>query len=286
MTGVDLNQRPSAPKVSLLFINEWAGMHLKWPIASQVLEVNRRAPMSEHTVRSYNEELDRLKDMVLGMGRLTRQQLEGALDAAERSDSELAAQIIGDEPEANRMEHEIDELAVRLLALRQPVAIDLRAVLSAMRIANELERVCDYAADLAERLKTLHPNGGEPVGSLVSPGRFAVAMLTDAMLAYENGDDRQALEVWGRDKELDKMYTGLFRELLTHKMQDARQISVSIQMLFMARDIERAGDRATNIAEIVRYLVRGTIPEEVRPKADATRSILAPKVSSSASRAT
>jgi phosphate transport system protein len=235
--------------------------------------------MSEHTVKSYNEELGRLKEMVLGMGRLTRQQLERVLDAAEKLDPELAAPVIEHEPEANRMEHEIDELAIRLLALRQPVAIDLRAVLSAMRIANELERVCDYAADLAERLITLRANGGGSVGSLVSLGRFAVAMLTDAMSAYANGDDRQALEVWARDKELDKMYTGLFRELLTHKMQDARQISVSIQMLFMARDIERAGDRATNIAEIVRYLVCGTIPEEVRPKADATRSILLPKAS-------
>jgi len=115
--------------------------------------------MSEHTVKSYNEELGRLKEMVLGMGRLTRQQLEGAFDAAERLDPELAARIIEHEPEANRMEHEIDELAIRLLALRQPVAIDLRTVLSALRIANELERVCDYAADLAERFITLHADG-------------------------------------------------------------------------------------------------------------------------------
>ena len=235
--------------------------------------------MSEHTVKSYNEELGRLKEMVLGMGRLTRQQLEGAFDAAERLDPELAARIIEHEPEANRMEHEIDELAIRLLALRQPVAIDLRTVLSALRIANELERVCDYAADLAERFITLHADGGEPIRSLVSLGRFAVAMLTDAMTAYANRDDRQAQEVWGRDKELDKMYTDLFRELLTHMAQDARHISVSMQMLFMARGVERAGDRATNIAEIVCYLVRGTIPEEVRPKADATRSIMLPKVS-------
>lgn len=233
--------------------------------------------MSEHTVKSYNEELARLKEMALAMGRLTRQQLERVLDAAEKAAPQLAAPAIEHEPEANRMEHEIDGLAIRLLALRQPVAIDLRAVLSAMRIANELERVCDYAADLAERLIALPPSEGEPVRSLVSLGRFAVAMLNDAMTAYANGDDRQALEVWGRDKELDKMYTGLFRELLTYMLQDQRHISMSTQMLFMARDIERAGDRATNIAEIVRYLVSGTIWEEVRPKADATRSILLPK---------
>jgi len=226
--------------------------------------------MSEHTVKSFNEELGRLREMVLAMGRLARQQVEDVLAAAEKADPQLAAPVL---------EHEVDELAIRLLALRQPVAIDLRAVLAAMRIANELERVCDYAADLAERLIALQPGDGTPMPALVKLGRFAAAMLTDAMTAYANGDDRQALEVWGRDRELDKMYTELFRELLAYMMQDAQRISVSTHMLFMARDIERAGDRATNIAEIVRYLVSGKMPEEIRPKADATRSILFPKAS-------
>lgn len=235
--------------------------------------------MSEHTVKSFNEELGRLREMVLAMGCLARQQVEDVLAAAAKADPQLAAPVLEREPAANRMEHELDELAIRLLALRQPVAIDLRAVLAAMRIANELERVCDYAADLAERLIALQPGDGTPMPALVTLGRFAAAMLTDAMAAYANGDDRQALEVWGRDKELDKMYTELFRELLAYMMQDTQRISVSTHMLFMARDIERAGDRATNIAEIVRYLVSGKMPEEIRPKADATRSILFPKAS-------
>lgn len=232
--------------------------------------------MSEHTMKSFNEELDHLKAMVMELGRLTQAQLEGALDAADRSDPDLAARIPAREPQANRMEYEVDEFAIRLLALRQPVANDLRAVLSALRIANELERVCDYAADLAERLITLQARDGEPMRTLVSIGRFAVVMLKDAMQAYAAENDHLAEEVWSRDKELDERYTDLFRQLLSYMMEDARRISVSTQMLFMARDIERAGDRATNIAENVCYLVRGTMPQEIRPKADATRTILSP----------
>jgi phosphate transport system protein len=177
------------------------------------------------------------------------------------------------------MEHEIDDLSIQILALRQPVAVDLRAVLSALRIANELERVCDYAADLAERFITLRTNDGEPTRSLIDFGRFAVGMVQDALSAYESGDDRQAEEVWARDKELDEMYTAHFRELAMHMVEDPTLISVNTQLLFMARGIERIGDRATNIAENVQYLVRGMLPEDERPKRDATRAILLRKSS-------
>jgi phosphate transport system protein len=227
-------------------------------------------------MKSFNKELDGLKAHVLRLGRLTQEQLDRALDAAEKLDVGLAARIPEREPDANRMEHEVDQLAIRLLALRQPVANDLRAVISALRIANELERVCDYAADFAERFITLQTRDGEPIRALVNIGRFAVLMLEDAMQAYESGNVRQAEVVWSRDKELDKMYTELFRQLLGCMVKDAGRISMSTQMLFMARDIERVGDRATNIAENVWYLIRGTMPEETRPKADATRSILSP----------
>ena len=232
--------------------------------------------MSEHMMKSFNEELDRLKAHVLWLGRLTQEQLDGALDAAEKLDVGLAARISEREPDANRMEHEVDELAIRLLALRQPVANDLRAAVTALRIANELERVCDYAADFAERFITLQGHDGEPMPALVNIGRFAVHMLKDAMQAYEKENDRQAEEVWLRDKELDEKYTDLFREVMSYMAKDPRHTSVNTQVLFMARDIERAGDRATNIAENVCYLVRGTMPKEIRPKADATRSILSP----------
>lgn len=232
--------------------------------------------MSEHTMRSFNQELDGLKAQVMSLGRLAQEQLNGALDAADKLDAGLAKRILQREPEANRMALDIDQFAIRLLALRQPVANDLRAVLSALRMANELERVCDYAADLAERLITLRASGEEPMRALGDIGRFAVLMLKDAMDAYEAGNDRQAEDVWSRDKELDRRYTELFRQLLDYMIKDTQRISVGTQMLFMARDIERVGDRATNIAEDVCYLVRGTMPQEIRPKADATRSIVSP----------
>jgi phosphate transport system protein len=163
---------------------------------------------------------------------------------------------------------------VRLLALRQPVAVDLRMILAALRIANELERICDHAEDMAKRLIALGTGGAKPVRSLVNLGRFATAMVKDAMHAYTARDAQLAREVWDKDRELDEMYTALFRELLTYMIEDPRRLSASSHMLFMARDLERVGDRATNIAEMVRYLVSGIPVEEERPKADATKSIM------------
>ena len=230
--------------------------------------------MSNHIVTSFDEELRRLQQMVVMLGDLACRQLKGVLDAAEGSNSGVAARIIEREPEADRMEHEIEGFAIRVLALRQPVAHDLREVLTALRIANELERICDYAEDLAERVIALGSSGAEPLRSLANLGRFAEKMLQDALQAYSQANIHQAQDVWNRDKALDETYTGLFRELLTYMIEDPRRISAATQMLFMARAIERVGDRATNIAEVVRYLVSGNLSDEERAKADATKSIM------------
>ena len=229
--------------------------------------------MTNHIVKSFDEELRRLKELVKGMGILTSEQLKAAVDAVERSDRAIACRVVEREPEADRMQHEIDRLSVRLLALRQPVAVDLREVLSAQRIANELERICDYAEDLAERFIGLRMSGEEPHRSLVALARFAVAMVEDAMVAYACRDNGRAQEVWARDKELDEMYSTCFAELLAYMMENSQRTSAGTQMLMMARAIERAGDRATNIAEMVRYLVGGTLVEEERPKADTTKTL-------------
>jgi phosphate transport system protein len=229
--------------------------------------------MTNHIVRSFDEQLRELKQLVERMGKLTRDQLKGALDAVETSDRAIACRVIEREPDANRMQHEIDRLSIRLLALRQPVAIDLREVLSAQRIANELERICDYAKDLAERFIGLRTGGEKPIRSLIALGRFAIAMVEDAMAAYSGHDNQSAQEVWARDKELDEMYSACFGELLAYMMQNSQRTSTGTQMLMMARSIERAGDRATNIAEMVRYLVGGMLVEEERPKADTTKTL-------------
>ncbi|KAB2911273.1 MAG: phosphate signaling complex protein PhoU [Hyphomicrobiaceae bacterium] len=229
--------------------------------------------MADHIVKSFDQELNRLKEMVETMGRLTCEQLKTAVDAVEALDRDMAKRVIEREPQADRMEHEIDRLAIRVLTLRQPVAIDLRQALSAQRIANELERICDYAEDLAERCIGLRLIGGEPMAALTGLGRFAVALVEDAMAAYAKGDTRKAQEVWTRDKELDEMYSSCFGKLIAFMTGDSQRTTTATHMLMMARALERAGDRATNIAEDVRYLVEGTLVEEERPKANATKGL-------------
>lgn len=232
--------------------------------------------MTNHMIKSFDEDLQRVKTMVEEMGKLTCRQLEAVFEAAERTDAALAARVIEHEPEADRLEHEIDELVVRLLALRHPLAGDLRHVLGALRIANELERICDHAENIAHRLITrLHNGETERLRALVQIGQFATTMVKDAMRAYTEADTALAQNVWARDKELDEMYTALFRELVTYMMEDARRITPSTHMLFIARDIERVGDRATNIAEMAIYRTSGVPVEEERPKADATKELTA-----------
>jgi phosphate transport system protein len=230
--------------------------------------------MSDHTVTAFDKELGGLHRAVVEMGDLTCRQLDGVLDAVEGSDSGVAAQVIEREPEADRRERDIEDVAVRVLALRQPVADDLRAVLAALRIANELERICDYAEDLAERVIALRSSGAVPLRSLGAVGRFAAKMVRDGLRAYAEANAQAAQDVWSRDKTLDEMYTNLFRELLTHMIEDPRRISAATHMLFMARAVERVGDRATNIAEMVRYLVGGVVSREEREKANSTKSMM------------
>jgi phosphate transport system protein len=229
--------------------------------------------MTDHTVKSFDEELRRLEEMVQEMGRLACEQIKAAVGAIAAADRAMAERVVEREPQADRMEHEIDRLAIRLLALRQPVAIDLRLALSAQRIANELERICDYAEDLAQRCIGLRAVGDEPMAPLVSLGRFALALVEDAMTAYAKRDTRLAQEVWARDKDLDEMYSSCFGKLLAFMTGDSARTSTGTQMLMMARALERAGDRATNIAEAVRYLVEGTIVEADRPKGNTTKAL-------------
>jgi len=232
--------------------------------------------MGEEHTRAYDEELLRLRRLIAEMGALTIRQLEGAIDAIERFDLAAATAVLEREPEADRLEHEVDRLVIRLIALRQPVASDLREILSALRTSNELERVCDHAEDMIRRLITLQPASDALTRSLHNLGEFATAMVKDVMQAYAEGNATAAQAVWDRDRELDETYTALFRELITYMMEDAHRTTGSIHMLFIARDIERVGDRATNIAEMVIYRARGLMVEEERPKADTTKSMIPP----------
>jgi phosphate transport system protein len=225
--------------------------------------------VSEHIVKGYDEELIKLSNTITEMGGLAENQLSTAIDAVVKRDSELAANVVEGDAKVDQLQRDLDNLAIRLLALRQPLARDLREVFAALKIASDLERICDYAANVAKRsiaLNQIPPV--RPVYALPRMAHLAELLVKDVLDAYVARDADKAYLVWTRDAELDEMYSGLFRELLTYMMEDPRNISACTHLLFMAKNIERIGDHATNIAEDVYYLVHGTALTEARPKGD------------------
>ena len=228
-----------------------------------------RDMVAEHIIKSYDEELGRLSKMIVEMGGLAESQLAAAIEAVSRRDSDLAARVVQDDDKVDRLERDVDNLAVRLLALRQPMARDLRDIVAALKIAADLERICDYAANVAKRSIALAQSPPvQLVHALPRMAQLALLLVKDVIDAYVARDAEQAIAVWNRDEELDAMYSSLFRELLTYMMEDPRNIGVCTHLLFMAKNIERIGDHATNIAENLYYLVHGTPLTEARPKGD------------------
>lgn len=226
---------------------------------------------SEHIARGYDEELRRLNNTIAEMGGLAESQLGTAIEAVVNRDSELAAHVVAEDVKVDQHERDVDNLAIRLLALRQPVARDLREIFAALKIASDLERICDYAANVAKRSIALSQSPPvQPVYALPRMAHFAQTLIKDVLDAYIERDADKAYSVWVRDAELDEMYSSLFRELLTYMMEDPRSISPCTHLLFMAKNIERIGDHATNIAENLYYLVNGTPLDQVRPKSDVS----------------
>jgi phosphate transport system protein len=224
---------------------------------------------AEHIIKSYDEELGRLNRTLVEMGGLAESQLAAAIEAVAKRDSALAAQVVEGDVQVDALEREADNLAIRLLALRQPMARDLREIFAALKIGSDLERICDYAANVAKRSIALAQTPPiQPVHALPRMGALALALVKDVIDAYVERDADKALDVWRRDEELDEMYSSLFREFLTYMMEDPRNISACTHLLFMAKNIERIGDHATNIAERLYFLVHGTPLTEARPKGD------------------
>ena len=206
---------------------------------------------SEHIVKSYDEELRRLSNTITEMGGLAESQLARAIDAVVKRDSELAGNVVEGDAKVDQLQQDLDDLAVRLLALRQPMARDLREVFAALKIGSDLERICDYAANVAKRSIALNQSPPvRPVYALPRMAHLAELLVKDVIDAYVARDADKAYAVWMRDAELDEMYSSLFRELLTYMMEDPRNISACTHLLFMAKNIERIGDHATNIAEV------------------------------------
>ena len=224
---------------------------------------------AEHIIKSYDEELNRLNGMIVEMGGLAESQLAAAIDAVANRDSELAARVIEGDEKVDQLEREMDNLAIRILALRQPMARDLREIVVALKMASDLERIGDYATNVAKRSIALAQSPPiQPVHALPRMATLALRLVKDVIDAYVERDADKALAVWVGDEELDEMYANLFRVFLTYMMEDPRNIGSCTHLLFMAKNIERIGDHATNIAENVYYLVHGTPLTQARPKGD------------------
>ena len=213
---------------------------------------------SDHIIKSYDEELTRLQNTLIAMGGLAEAQLASAIQAVVKRDSELAAEVVEGDVRVDQLEKEVEALVVRLLALRQPMARDLREIISALKIGADLERICDYSANVAKRSIALNQAPVvKPAFALPRMARLAQLLIKDVLDAYVHRDGEKAMRVWLGDEELDELYTSLFRELLTYMMEDPRSITAGTHLLFMAKNIERIGDHATNIAEDVIYIVQG-----------------------------
>jgi phosphate transport system protein len=223
----------------------------------------------QHIIKSYDQELDRLSKMIVEMGGLAESQLADAIEAVTKRDSDLAARVIQDDEKVDQLERDLDNLAIRLLALRHPMARDLREIVAALKIAADIERICDYAANVAKRSIALAQSPPvQLVHALPRMAHLALLLVKDVIDAYVARDADKAMRVWNRDEELDAMYASVFREFLTYMMEDPRNIGACTHLLFMAKNIERIGDHATNIAENLYYLVHGTPLTEARPKGD------------------
>ena len=228
--------------------------------------------MNEHIVKSYEDELNTLTAECARMGGLTEAQVGDGIDAVVRRDTSLAETVVARDERLDVLEADIERKAIRLIALRQPMANDLRKTVAAMKIAMNLERCGDLAKNIAKR--TLVLTEAEPMSPLTRSiermGKLVLGRLKDVLDAYTASDLDRALAVWSRDDEVDEHYNSLFRELLTYMMGDPRTITACAHMLFVAKNLERIGDHATNIAEIIHYEITGaeTIGS-ARPKTDA-----------------
>ena len=229
--------------------------------------------MADHTVKAFTEELDALTQEVSRMGGLAETAIDDALSAVIRRDTEQAQRVIERDARIDAAQREVERRAIKLFALRQPLAGDLRVVLTAWRIAGELERVGDLAKNIAKRSLIL--SQAEPIGlarSVERMGKLAAAHLKQVLDAYANRDLQGAIAVWFQDDNIDAHYNSLFRELLTYMIEDPRTIGSCAHLLFIAKNIERIGDHGTNIAEYIHFLVTGEEIATQRPRADADAS--------------
>jgi phosphate transport system protein len=239
--------------------------------------------MSEHIVTAYDKELEALGRKIAEMGGIAEKMVSDAMDALTALDVDLARHVVEVDPRLDLLQREIEDGAILAIARRQPMAVDLREIVSAIRISGDLERVGDLAKNIAKRAVTIatEPRVPRAVIGLKHMNEIAATQLKDVLDAYAERDTERAYAVWSRDVELDALEDSVFRDLLTFMMEDPRNISFCTHLLFCSKNIERVGDHATNIAETVFYLVTGTsLPiERPRKRSGAGQAAVAPMAS-------
>ena len=228
--------------------------------------------MTEHTARAFDADLHSLALKIAEMSRLDETQIRQSIEALVKRDMALAEAVIAAKDRVDALQREIEEKAIVTIARRQPLAVDLREIIGALRISNDLEKIGDLAENVAKEVILLSDAFliDEVVLQLQRMGRLVLGQLMRVLRSYERSDAAEALEVWREDLEVDSLNNSLFRETLTYTMENPRNITFCTHLLFCAKNIERIGDHATNIAETVYFIVEGRMPPDERPKADLT----------------
>lgn len=225
--------------------------------------------MNDHTVKAFDDDLNRLRGMISEMGSRAAIAIEQATLALDRRDLALAETIVADDKRIDALEAEVEKLVVTTIALRAPMADDLRMMIAALKIAAVLERVGDYAKSIAKRVPVLGDQRAiDATPMLMSMSEIVCEMLRDVLAAYVGNDAPAAQEVSARDKRVDDFYNSIFRASITYMMENPRSISESAHLLFVAKNLERAGDHATNVAEMVYYAATGQHMPEREKGAD------------------
>lgn len=215
--------------------------------------------MSEHTVKAFDDDIGQLRGLIAEMGGLAEQAIRAAIEALQRHDLEAAARIVAEDKKIDALEMQVEQLAVRIIALRAPMAVDLREVVAALKIAGVVERIGDYAKNIAKRVPLIDSHSDiEPLSVLPAMATLAAALVHDVLDAFAARDAEAAVSVCERDKAVDDFYNSLFRVLVTHMMENPKTIGQVAHLLFIAKNLERVGDHATNVAEMVYYAATGT----------------------------
>jgi len=227
--------------------------------------------LPEHIVKSFEQELKQLRNMLVEMGGLLESQLADATAAVTQGDGAAATAAMEQDPAVDALERDVEQFVIRLLALRQPLAGDLRQIVAALKIASDLERIGDYAANMAKRSVVLNQFSLPfKLGGLAHLARLVQENLKLTIDVVGDSDPDHAIQVWRADQAVDDIYTAIFRELITYMMEDPRNITPCTHLLFMAKNLERIGDHTTNIAETVHYAATGEALPEGRPKGETS----------------